>query len=294
LLSCGGDQDHDAADRAAQPAGTSVYVVNYPLQYFAERIGGDAVEVVFPAPAGGDPAFWAPGATQLADYQQATLILLNGAGYAKWVESVSLPTAKLVDTSASFAEAYISTEEAVTHRHGPEGEHEHGAIAFTTWLDPTLAVQQAGAVAQAFAGRWPEHAPAFEERLAALAGDLMALDRRLEAVFADARDLPLLFSHPVYQYFARRYGLNARSVHWEPDEAPSPAMWAELDAVLAEHPARWMIWEGEPAASTVEKLRERGVGSLVFEPCGNVPAGGDYLTVMERNVAALEAAFSPE
>ena len=28
----------------------TVYVVNYPLQYFAERIGGEHVEVVFPAP----------------------------------------------------------------------------------------------------------------------------------------------------------------------------------------------------------------------------------------------------
>ncbi len=26
----------------------SVYVVNYPLKYFAERIGGDNVKVVFP------------------------------------------------------------------------------------------------------------------------------------------------------------------------------------------------------------------------------------------------------
>ena len=28
----------------------SVYVVNYPLKYFAERIGGQHVKVVFPAP----------------------------------------------------------------------------------------------------------------------------------------------------------------------------------------------------------------------------------------------------
>jgi len=28
----------------------TVYAVNYPLVYLAERIGGEAVEVVFPAP----------------------------------------------------------------------------------------------------------------------------------------------------------------------------------------------------------------------------------------------------
>ena len=40
----------------------TIYTVNYPLTYFAERIGGDEVEVVFPAPHGEDPAFWSPEA----------------------------------------------------------------------------------------------------------------------------------------------------------------------------------------------------------------------------------------
>ena len=30
----------------------TVYTVNYPLAYFAERIGGDAAEVVLPVPQG--------------------------------------------------------------------------------------------------------------------------------------------------------------------------------------------------------------------------------------------------
>ena len=33
----------------------TVYTVNYPLQYFAERIGGEYVEVIFPAPGDEDP-----------------------------------------------------------------------------------------------------------------------------------------------------------------------------------------------------------------------------------------------
>ncbi|VGO23438.1 metal ABC transporter solute-binding protein, Zn/Mn family [Pontiella sulfatireligans] len=78
-----------------------VYTVNYPLAYFAERIACDAVEVVFPEMEG-DPAFWSPVAEQIAADQKADLILLNGAGYAKWVQQVSLPPAKLIDTSKGF------------------------------------------------------------------------------------------------------------------------------------------------------------------------------------------------
>ena len=55
----------------------SVYVVNYPLQYFAERIGGPDVRVVFPAPADGDPAFWKPLPEQIAAYQKPDLTLYS-------------------------------------------------------------------------------------------------------------------------------------------------------------------------------------------------------------------------
>ena len=62
LLACGGaGQPAPTAEPAGDPSGPlSVYVVNYPLQYFAERIGGGHVDVRFPAPPDQDPAFWNP------------------------------------------------------------------------------------------------------------------------------------------------------------------------------------------------------------------------------------------
>ena len=69
----------------------TVYTVNYPLKYFAERIAGVHATVVFPAPAGGDPAYWLPDGKTISNYQQADLILLNGARYAKWIDMYSSP-----------------------------------------------------------------------------------------------------------------------------------------------------------------------------------------------------------
>ena len=62
-----------------------IYVVNYPLKYFAERIGGDYVQVEFPVPGNVDPAYWDPDIADISAYQKADLIMLNGAAYAKWV-----------------------------------------------------------------------------------------------------------------------------------------------------------------------------------------------------------------
>ncbi|MBW2377199.1 MAG: hypothetical protein JRF55_14650, partial [Deltaproteobacteria bacterium] len=49
----------------------SVYAVNYPLAYFAKRLAPEGVEVVFPAPASVDPAFWKPTPDAIAQYQDA-------------------------------------------------------------------------------------------------------------------------------------------------------------------------------------------------------------------------------
>jgi hypothetical protein len=45
-----------------------------------------------------------------------------------------------------------------------------------------------------------------------------------------------------------------------------------------------------PLAS-VDKLKTLGVDSLVFDPCGNVPEQGDFLTVMRSDVDNLRKAF---
>ena len=80
-------QDKQASEDSEAPRyPPRVYTVNYPLAYFAERIAGGSVKVVFPVPPDVDPAIWSPDAETIADYQQADLVLLNGAGYAGWLQ----------------------------------------------------------------------------------------------------------------------------------------------------------------------------------------------------------------
>ncbi|MHC4579169.1 MAG: metal ABC transporter substrate-binding protein [Planctomycetota bacterium] len=281
LLAACGAPTGPAAGKTGPP---TVYVVNYPLQYFAERIGGGEVRVVFPA-LDGDPAFWKPDGEAIAAFQSADLILLNGAGYAKWIAHASLPESRCVDTSAAFKDRFIRLEDAPTHTHGPTGAHEHGRVAFTTWLDLTQAVAQAYAIRHAFLRRWPEGG--FQPRFEALRDDLLALARELGEVIPTE---PVVASHPVYQYLARRHDLKLRSVHWEPETVPDAKGWSELQAILEEHPAKLMLWEGTPMPETVRRLAALGLKSAVFDPCGNVPARGDFLDVMQRNVANLKRA----
>ena len=290
LLPACTEQHASSAGRGGNPASNdplSVYVVNYPLQYFAERIGGGHVRVTFPAPADGDPAFWEPEVEQIAAYQEADLILLNGASYAKWVQRVSLPASRMVDTSAAFSDRYIPLEGRTTHNHGAAGEHQHRDQAFTTWLDPQQAIEQAAAIRDALIRLRPDAEAAFQQGFAALQRELQELDKHLAAAFARYKGQPLLFSHPVYQYLIRRYAIDGYELHWEPDTMPGPEEWRAFDALLKRHPAGSMVWESTPTPEIVTALEQRGIEALVFDPAANEPSAGDYLSVMRDNLARL-------
>jgi zinc transport system substrate-binding protein len=269
----------------------NIYVVNYPLKYFAERIAGEHATVVFPGPPDVDPAYWMPDAKTVSDYQQADLILLNGANYAKWVNKVSLPRFRMVNTSAAFKDRYIEAAEILTHSHGAAGEHAHEALAFTTWIDFSLAAKQAEEIAKALSRKKPALKDTFHKNYEELKGELLKLDRDIKEVVSRDHSKPLFVSHPVYDYFARGYGLNILSVHWEPDEIPTTEQMLELHTILKDHPVRWMVWEGEPVKEAVDRLKVTGMQSVVFDPCGNAPDQGDFMTVMRQNVENLKAVF---
>ena len=264
---------------------------SYPVAYFAERIGGPAVNVALPVPPDLDPAVWSPSAEEIGAFQEADVILLNGAGLAQWIIQATLPRGRVLDTAAGFEDQFILTE-GLTHSHGPEGEHSHSATAPFTWLDFAQAALQAEAIADDLERRLPAEAPAMTANAAALAAELAALDAEAAAVGVAAAGTPLLASHPVYQYLARGYELDLESMHWEPGQTPTPEQFAEFDALLAEHPARIMIWEGDPSPETARFLEARGITSIVFATAANRPAEGDFLSVMHANLDRLRDALA--
>jgi zinc transport system substrate-binding protein len=278
-----------AAIAAERPV---IYTINYPLQYFAQRIAGDQADVVLPVPPDVDPAFWQPDVAAIAAFQRADLILLNGAGYAKWLGKASLPRRKLVDTSAGFSDRYLAVQGGTSHSHGLEGKHSHAGTAFTTWLDFSQAVEQARTVRDALARLMPEQEMTFNENFLALERDLLDLDARLMAIVARSPGKPLLASHPVYQYLARRYSLNLKSVMWEPDALPPEAEWHAIAEQLQSHPAGWMLWEAAPAREIEERLQQLGVRVVIFDPGGNRPETGDFLSLMLNSVENLNRAFN--
>lgn len=290
LLAC----SPDAPTTSSAESGGGVYAVNYPLQYFAQRIAGDHLEVRFLAPPDVDPAFWSPRDEDVLTLQSADLILLNGATYAKWLDLVTLPSQRTVVTSSAFADELLELPITATHSHGESGAHAHAGTDFNTWLDPVLAREQAAAVLAALVEHLPSQAQELEANAAALDADLAALDAAFRELSAGAGKVPLLASHPVYGYLAARYGWDVHALLWEPDDMPSEAEWEALDSILSSHPAQWMLYEDTPAPAIAARLREDlEVETVVLRPCGNRPSDGDYLSEMRAGLERLRSVFEP-
>ena len=280
LVSCGGETSTEPEPRSD---GKTVLTTFYPTQYFAERIAGNHLSVICPVPDDADPIFWRPDKESILKYQSADLIIVNGAQFEKWLTTTSLPEGRIIDTAKSFEQDFIRYQDSTTHKHGAAGEHTHEGIDGHTWLDPINAKVQAAAIHQAFAKRWPSHAADFEANFQKLVADLDALDAKFKEIDPT---VPLLASHPAYNYLARRYGWKITNLDLDPAQMPPK------DAIADDHPAKLLLWESEPNDKGVALLKKRyGIESIVFSPA-ELKGDQDYLETMHANIEALSTALA--
>jgi len=267
-----------------------VVVVNKALEYFAERLLDDSMDVVFPVPEGVDPSFWRPSISDISMVQSADLILLNGAGFATWIDRVSLPRSRVVNTSAAIEDQFIVTE-SITHSHGDGGEHSHEGLASYVWLDPVLAIAQADAIASAVIARDLGAAQDVEARLDTLRAELTELDAMAREVLSSVQDVTIVATHPRYQYFARRYGLSVISLEWEAGAMPGDDAISELAQIVDENDARILIWEAEPPVAAIEAAQSLGLQSVVFNPWASQGAAGSFLDAYKAAVSGIAGAM---
>jgi len=268
-----------------------VSVVNYPLYYFAKTIGGELVNVYLPA-IKGDPAYWKPNARQVINFQKSDLIFINGAGYAKWIEKVSLPSSKIYNTSLAFKEQWIEAEEEVVHSHGSEGEHSHKGTAFTTWLNFSFAALQAQVIYKELARMLPDAKSQLQENYETLHRSLIELDEKAKQSFDRLKEYKIIASHPVYQYLSDAYGIEMINMHWEPNEMPTADMWKALEKSMSDQNAHIMLWEAEPIPDIKSKLHEMNIIVTVFNPCANKPAEENFMDVMTGNLGQLNVSIN--
>ncbi len=244
LLPLAGCKEQPAPSASANPAGVddglddAVLTTFYPTQYFAERISGGLVPVRTALPEGADPIFWQPDQAALSQYQNAKLVITNGAEFEKWVAGAALPRARTVASLSNDALDQAGgpiTMESTTHSHGAAGEHTHEGLDGHTWVSPTLAKIQALRIAEAMKEAWPQHAEAFEANLRSVHEDLDMLRVSMADLSPRVAGFRLLASHPAYNYLARDLGWAFINLDLDPESEDTQAIIDAVHDALHEH-----------------------------------------------------------
>lgn len=282
LAGCGQPADESSTPEleAPQPA---VSTLSFPAHWLVQRLAGDLVDAECVLPPGEDAPFWQPPAELVASLADADLIVANGAGFEKWIETATLPQERLVLSAANID--LIETE-GVTHSHGPGGEHSHGGIDPHTWSDPLSYLTQASEIADALSLLVDEAGQnAIQANLDELRAELEALDAEYREALAPLSDTPMASNHPSFNYLARRYGLEISALEFDPERAPDPDELASFESWSAGREAPILLWEAAPVEDVKTAFPE-SVHHVVLDPLEQPTADGsyDYLAQARANI----------
>jgi zinc transport system substrate-binding protein len=171
------------------------------------------------------------------------------------------------------------------------GAHAHGEIDAHLWLDPRNARAMTNAIAAALIKADRANAAAYLANATRLSAKLDALDRELDRRLTPVRTARFIVFHDAYQYFERRYRLNAAgAITLDPGRTPGARRLREIRKTIRERKARCVFAEPQFRPSIVATVIEgTGARAATLDPLGAriVPGEEAYFTLMRRLAADL-------
>ncbi|MFD8827394.1 metal ABC transporter substrate-binding protein [Streptomyces sp. NPDC059605] len=293
----------DAADRKN---GDKLDVVAsfYPMQFLAERIGGDHVSVTTLTKPGVEPHDLELSPRQIGGLTDADYILYLKGIQPAVDDAIEQSGAKDAVDAATLTtlEKHGTETGGDDHDHGAEGDehgHEHGDEAGGdphVWLDPVKYAEVAEGVGKSLEKADPDHAADYRKNTRALVTELDGLDKAFEDGLRTTATRTFITTHSAFGYLAERYGLLQEGIAGvDPEAEPSPARIDEIHTIAKKDKATTVFFETLASDRTAKTLaRDTGLRTDVLDPLEGITdksEGADYTEVMRSNLAALQKAL---
>ncbi|GIJ21035.1 metal ABC transporter substrate-binding protein [Micromonospora lutea] len=273
----------------------------YPLQFLAERIGGDAVAVTNLARPGAEPHDLELNPRQVGQINEAELVLFLH-GFQPAVDEA-------VERNAgdrAFDVATVEPLQDVTaggHSHdGEEDGHGHAEEASGgvkdphVWLDPSRLATIGDKLAERLGTIDPDRAGEYTQRATTLRTELERLDAEFTEGLQTCQRREIVVSHTAFGYLTRKYQLEQIGITGlTPEDEPSPQRLAAVAEEAREHQATTIFFETLVSPKVAETIaREVGARTAVLDPLEGLSAegDGDYFSVMRTNLQTLRTALS--
>lgn len=282
----------------------------YPLQYLAEKIGGEHVTVTSLTPAGAEPhdlelspktvdaLSSADAVIYLAGFQSAVDEAIEQQA-PKTVIDVS-PAVQLVeagvDANHPSEEEDEDTDETQSSEADGHEDHHHDMSADPHfWLDPVRMANAATLVGDKLAEANPANAEMYKTNAKALNEELSALGDDLVAKTATCQIKTFVTAHTAFGYLADRTGLTQVGISGlDPDSSPSPARLAEISQIAKDQGVTTIFTEALIDPKIAQTLADDlGITTAVLDPIeSQTDPSKDYSGVMNDNINALTKALN--
>ncbi|MEU7482679.1 metal ABC transporter substrate-binding protein [Streptomyces sp. NPDC042319] len=277
----------------------------YPMQFLAEKIGGEHVSVTSLTAPGTEPHD-----LELSPKQTAQLGESDAVVYLKGVqpavdEAVKQSGVQHTADAASFTKLEQHGSEVGGHEehgheeHGHEG-HDHGdesGLDPHIWLDPVKYAEAAKGVGKTLAAADPKHKADYEKNTAALVKQLDKLNQEYKDGLKNRKSDTFITTHAAFGYLAERYGLTEEAISGLDPEATdvSGSRVKELQGLAKEHDVHTVFFETLTSPDMAKTLaKDVHAKTDVLDPIEGITKksrGDDYLAVMESNLKALQKAL---
>ncbi|SCK07098.1 zinc transport system substrate-binding protein [Streptomyces sp. AmelKG-D3] len=316
----------DAADGGNGSGGDRLKVTAsfYPMQFLAERIGGEHVAVTSLTKPGVEPHDLELTPRQIGSISDSDYVLyLKGiqpavddailqSGVKNTVDAATLTTLENHGAEVGGHDHGHEGEEGHGHEdeHGHEGEeghaehseddgHNHGQDGGADphiWLDPVKYAEVARGVGKSLEKADPDHAADYKKNTEALVAELDKLNKAYESGLKNTATKTFITTHSAFGYLAERYGLTQQGIAGiDPEAEPTPARIQELHTIAEKEKATTVFFETLASDKTAKTLaKDTGLKTDVLDPLEGITKksqGADYIEVMESNLAALQKAL---
>jgi len=285
---------------AQQPVRLKVMTTLFPLQEFAQAVGGDKVQVDLLLPPGAEPHNWEPKPSDFAKIAKADVFIGIGPMMEPWASKVlkAINNPKLHIVEASRGLPLLEAEE---HEHEsdpkPSGRKSHEKHWDPhLWLDFSLDAKILESIADAFTVKDPAHASSYREGAEKYKQKLAALEQAYQETLSKCRRRQIIVGgHSAFTYLAKRYNLEQVALYGiSPNAEPTPKKLAAVIESARQHRARYIFFEVlvNPKLSQV-LAKEAGIGTLILQAGHNLTKEQSqkkitFLELMKLNLESLD------
>ena len=303
-----GCSEQETPSQTNQSDMLTVYTTVYPLDYFAQRIGGEHIEAKTIYPPGADEHTYEPSQKDMIQLAEADLFIYVGLGLEGFVEKAK-GTLENEDVHLLGAGEHLHLEEVDEENHSDEEDvdehdheeedHNHGNVDPHVWIDPIYSKELAEAIKVELVELLPEYKDELEENYQQLISELSTLDNKFTNLVENAKQKEILVSHSAYGYWEERYGIKQISISGM--STTSEPSQRELQKIISEAKGtnlKYVLFEQNYQSKLAEMVKQEiGAKSLTLHNLSvltkeDIDNQETYFSLMEKNLQTLEKALN--